>query len=126
MNLINKIKQNKKEFFEYISNIPLKKRFIIYLLALAFSLFFVSGPVALIINLYLFVDYFNLVSILVALVFFMAYNLFCSLSYSMQKKELNLSYSVKYIIIENLVISFLISILIYLFLIFILKEMVIW
>lgn len=125
MNLINKIKQNKKEFFEYISNIPLKKRFIIYLLALAFSLFFVSGPVALIINLYLFVDYFNLVSILVALVFFMAYNLFCSLSYSMQKKELNLSYSVKYIIIENLVISFLISILIYLFLIFILKEMVI-
>lgn len=125
MNLINKIKQNKKEFFEYISNIPLKKRFIIYLLALAFSLFFVSGPVALIINLYLFVDYFNLVSILVALVFFMAYNLFCSLSYSMQKKELNLSYSVKYIIIENLVISFFISILIYLFLIFILKEMVI-
>lgn len=126
MNLINKIKQNKKEIFEYISNIPLKKRFIIYLLALAFSLFFVSGPVALIINLYLFVDYFNLVSILVALVFFMAYNLFCSLSYSMQKRELNLSYSVKYIIIENLVISFLISILIYLFLIFILKEMVIW
>ena len=126
MNLINKIKQNKKEFFEYISNIPLKKRFIIYLLALAFSLFFVSGPVALIINLYLFVDYFNLVSILVALVFFMAYNLFCSLSYSMQKKELNLSYSVKYIIIENLVMSFFISILIYLFLIFILKEMVIW
>lgn len=126
MNLINKIKQNKKEFFEHISNIPLKKRFIIYLLALAFSLFFVSGPVALIINLYLFVDYFNLVSILVALVFFMAYNLFCSLSYSMQKKELNLSYSVKYIIIENLVISFFISILIYLFLIFILKEMVIW
>ncbi len=126
MNLINKIKQNKKEFFEHISNIPLKKRFIIYLLALAFSLFFVSGPVALIINLYLFVDYFNLVSILVALVFFMAYNLFCSLSYSMQKRELNLSYSVKYIIIENLVISFLISILIYLFLIFILKEMVIW
>lgn len=125
MNLINKIKQNKKEFFEHISNIPLKKRFIIYLLALAFSLFFVSGPVALIINLYLFVDYFNLVSILVALVFFMAYNLFCSLSYSMQKKELNLSYSVKYIIIENLVISFFISILIYLFLIFILKEMVI-
>lgn len=125
MNLINKIKQNKKEFFEYISNIPLKKRFIIYLLALAFSLFFVSGPVALIINLFLFVDYFNLVSILVALIFFMAYNLFCSLSYSMQKKELNLSYSVKYIIIENLVISFLISILIYLFLIFILKEMVI-
>lgn len=125
MNLINKIKQNKKEFFEHISNIPLKKRFIIYLLALAFSLFFVSGPVALIINLYLFVDYFNLVSILVALVFFMAYNLFCSLSYSMQKRELNLSYSVKYIIIENLVISFLISILIYLFLIFILKEMVI-
>lgn len=126
MNLINKIKQNKKEFFEHISNIPLKKRFIIYLLALAFSLFFVSGPVALIINLFLFVDYFNLVSLLVALVFFMAYNLFCSLSYSMQKKELNLSYSVKYIIIENLVISFLISILIYLFLIFILKEMVIW
>lgn len=126
MNLINKIKQNKKEFFEHISNIPLKKRFIIYLLALAFSLFFVSGPVALIINLYLFVDYFNLVSILVALVFFMAYNLFCSLSYSMQKRELNLSYSVKYIIIENLVISFFISILIYLFLIFILKEMVIW
>ena len=126
MNLINKIKQNKKEFFEYISNIPLKKRFIIYLLALAFSLFFVSGPVALIINLFLFVDYFNLVSLLVALVFFMAYNLFCSLSYSMQKKELNLSYSVKYIIIENLVISFFISILIYLFLIFILKEMVIW
>lgn len=126
MNLINKIKQNKKEFFEYISNIPLKKRFIIYLLALAFSLFFVSGPVALIINLYLFVDYFNLVSILVALVFFMAYNLFCSLSYSMQKRELNLNYSVKYIIIENLVISFFISILIYLFLIFILKEMVIW
>ncbi len=125
MNLINKIKQNKKEFFEYISNIPLKKRFIIYLLALAFSLFFVSGPVAIIINLYLFVDYFNLVSILVALVFFMAYNLFCSLSYSMQKRELNLSYSVKYIIIENFVISFLISILIYLFLIFILKEMVI-
>ncbi len=125
MNLINKIKQNKKEIFEYISNIPLKKRFIIYLLALAFSLFFVSGPVAIIINLYLFVDYFNLVSILVALVFFMAYNLFCSLSYSMQKRELNLSYSVKYIIIENLVISFLISILIYLFLIFILKEMVI-
>lgn len=125
MNLINKIKQNKKEIFEYISNIPLKKRFIIYLLALAFSLFFVSGPVALIINLYLFVDYFNLVSLLVALVFFMAYNLFCSLSYSMQKRELNLSYSVKYIIIENLVISFLISILIYLFLIFILKEMVI-
>ena len=126
MNLINKIKQNKKEFFEHISNIPLKKRFIIYLLALAFSLFFVSGPVALIINLFLFVDYFNLVSLLVALVFFMAYNLFCSLSYSMQKRELNLSYSVKYIIIENLVISFLISILIYLFLIFILKEMVIW
>ncbi len=125
MNLINKIKQNKKEIFEYISNIPLKKRFIIYLLALAFSLFFVSGPVALIINLYLFVDYFNLVSILVALVFFMAYNLFCSLSYSMQKRELNLNYSVKYIIIENLVISFFISILIYLFLIFILKEMVI-
>ena len=119
MNLINKIKQNKKEFFEHISNISLKKRFIIYLLALAFSLFFVSGPVALIINLYLFVDYFNLV-------FFMAYNLFCSLSYSMQKRELNLSYSVKYIIIENLVISFFISILIYLFLIFILKEMVIW
>lgn len=126
MNLINKIKQNKKEFFEHISNIPLKKRFIIYLLALAFSLFFVSGPVALIINLYLFVDYFNLVSLLVALVFFMAYNLFCSLSYSMQKRELSLSYSVKYIIIENLVISFFISILIYLFLIFILKEMVIW
>lgn len=126
MNLINKIKQNKKEFFEYISNIPLKKRFIIYLLALAFSLFFVSGPVAIIINLFLFVDYFNLVSLLVALVFFMTYNLFCSLSYSMQKKELNLSYSVKYIIIENLVISFFISILIYLFLIFILKEMVIW
>lgn len=126
MNLINKIKQNKKEFFEHISNIPLKKRFIIYLLALAFSLFFVSGPVALIINLYLFVDYFNLVSLLVALVFFMAYNLFCSLSYSMQKRELNLNYSVKYIIIENLVISFFISILIYLFLIFILKEMVIW
>lgn len=126
MNLINKIKQNKKEFFEHISNIPLKKRFIIYLLALAFSLFFVSGPVALIINLYLFVDYFNLVSLLVALVFFMAYNLFCSLSYSMQKRELNLSFSVKYIIIENLVISFFISILIYLFLIFILKEMVIW
>lgn len=125
MNLINKIKQNKKEFFEHISNIPLKKRFIIYLLALAFSLFFVSGPVALIINLYLFVDYFNLVSLLVALVFFMAYNLFCSLSYSMQKRELNLNYSVKYIIIENLVISFFISILIYLFLIFILKEMVI-
>lgn len=125
MNLINKIKQNKKEFFEHISNIPLKKRFIIYLLALAFSLFFVSGPVALIINLYLFVDYFNLVSLLVALVFFMAYNLFCSLSYSMQKRELNLSFSVKYIIIENLVISFFISILIYLFLIFILKEMVI-
>ena len=58
MKLQTKIKQNRKEYLTELIKLPSKLRFEIYLISLLFTLFFISAPVAIIINLYLFVDYF--------------------------------------------------------------------
>ena len=52
MKLQTKIKQNRKEYLTELIKLPSKLRFEIYLISLLFTLFFISAPVAIIINLY--------------------------------------------------------------------------
>ena len=125
MRLINNIKQCKAKYKDEIYQIAVKDRIIYYLISLAFTLFFLSGPIALIINLYLFVDYFYLVSFAACLIIFLGYNIFYLISYSIFRRKREFNFSLKYLIIENIILSFIISVLLYLFIIFFIKELVI-
>lgn len=92
MKLQTKIKQNRKEYLTELIKLPSKLRFEIYLISLLFTLFFISAPVAIIINLYLFVDYFNLVSLGVSIILFLAFNIYYLIFFSILKKNLSINF----------------------------------
>lgn len=125
MKLQIKIKQNRKEYLTELMKLPFKLRFEIYLISLLFTLFFISAPVALIINLYLFVDYFYLVSLSVSIILFLAFNIYYFICYSILKRKFEHKISFKYIIIDNAIVSFMLSTLLFLIIIFIIKGLVI-
>lgn len=125
MKLQTKIKQNRKEYLTELMKLPSKLRFEIYLISLLFTLFFISAPVAIIINLYLFVDYFNLVSLGVSIILFLAFNIYYLICFSILKRKFMLKFSFKYLIIDNIIRSFLLSTLLFLIIIFIIKGLVI-
>ena len=125
MKLQIKIKQNRKEYLTELIKLPFKLRFEIYLISLLFTLFFISAPVALIINLYLFVDYFYLVSLGVSIILFLAFNIYYFICYSILKRKFEHKISFKYIIIDNIIRSFLLSTMLFLIIIFIIKGLVI-
>ena len=125
MKLQTKIKQNRKEYLTELMKLPSKLRFEIYLISLLFTLFFISAPVAIIINLYLFVDYFNLVSLGVSIILFLAFNIYYLICFSILKRKFMLKLSFKYLIIDNIIRSFLLSTLLFLIIIFIIKGLVI-
>lgn len=125
MKLKTKIKQNRKEYITELMKLPKKFRYEAYLISLLFTLFFISAPVALIINLYLFVDYFNLVSLGVSLILFLGYNIYYLICFSIFKRKFEHKISFKYIIIDNAIISFMLSTLLFLIIIFVIKGLVI-
>lgn len=125
MKLQTKIKQNRKEYITELMKLPSKLHFEIYLISLLFTLFFISAPVALIINLYLFVDYFYLVSLGVSIILFLAFNIYYFICYSILKRKFEHKISFKYIIIDNIIRSFLLSTMLFLIIIFIIKGLVI-
>ena len=124
MKLQTKIKQNRKEYLTELIKLPSKLRFEIYLISLLFTLFFISAPVA-IINLYLFVDYFNLVSLGVSIILFLAFNIYYLIFFSILKRKFEHKFSFKYLIIDNVIRSFLLSTLLFFIIIFIIKGLVI-
>lgn len=125
MKLQTKIKQNRKEYLTELMKLPSKLRFEIYLISLLFTMFFISAPVAIIINLYLFVDYFNLVSLGVSIILFLAFNIYYLICFSILKRKFEHKFSFKYLIIDNIIRSFLLSTLLFLIIIFIIKGLVI-
>lgn len=125
MKLQTKIKQNRKEYLTELIKLPSKLRFEIYLISLLFTLFFISAPVAIIINLYLFVDYFNLVSLGVSIILFLAFNTYYLIFFSILKRKFEHKFSFKYLIIDNIIRSFLLSTLLFFIIIFIIKGLVI-
>lgn len=125
MKLQTKIKQNRKEYLTELMKLPSKLRFEIYLISLLFTLFFISAPVAIIINLYLFVDYFNLVSLGVSIILFLAFNIYYLICFSILKRKFEHNFSFKYLIIDNIIRSFLLSTLLFFIIIFIIKGLVI-
>lgn len=125
MKLINEIKVTKNKYLDSIYSINIKQRLLIYLIAWLFTIFFISAPVALIINLYLFVEYFVIISLATSFLVFLAYNIFYIITYSMLKRKLNFDFSLKYLYIENIIISFVLSTIVFLFLLLVVKELVI-
>ena len=119
MKLQTKIKQNRKEYLTELIKLPSKLRFEIYLISLLFTLFFISAPVAII------VDYFNLVSLGVSIILFLAFNIYYLIFFSILKRKFEHKFSFKYLIIDNIIRSFLLSTLLFFIIIFIIKGLVI-
>lgn len=124
-NLIKKILECEDNYYLKMKEINIKDKIVFSIISLLFTLFFISAPICLIINLYLFVDYFVLVSLFTCVVGFIGYNLFYIILYSIYNKKLEEPFSSKYLLIGNSLRMGIFSIIIFIILITIVKGMVI-
>lgn len=116
-----------KKASEYLINklkeISLKRRIIYNLIAILFSLFFASAPVALIVNLFLFEEYFNLVALASVIVVLGTVFIYHIIILSIYSKEIE-GFKYKSILIFYAICYFIIGIIVYLILIFPIKELI--
>lgn len=124
-NLIKNIFEYEDKYYLKIKEINIKNKIIYSIISFLFTLFFISAPICLIINLYLFVDYYILVSLFTCVVGFVGYNLFYLILYSIYNRKLEEPFDTKYLIIGNSLRMGIFTIIIFIILITIVKGMVI-
>lgn len=124
-NLIKNIFEYEDKYYFKIKEINIKNKIIYSIISFLFTLFFISAPICLIINLYLFVDYYILVSLFTCVVGFVGYNLFYLILYSIYNRKLEEPFDTKYLIIGNSLRMGIFTIIIFIILITIVKGMVI-
>ncbi len=124
-NLIKNISECEDKYYLKIKEINIKNKIIYSIISLLFTIFFMSAPICLIINLYLFVDYYILVSLFSCALGFVGYNLFYLILYSIYNKKLEEPFDTKYLIIGNSLRMGIFAIIIFIILITIVKGMVI-
>lgn len=124
-NLIKRINDSEDKYYLIIKDVNIKNKIIYNIISLLFAIFFISAPICLIINLYLFVDYYVLVSLFSCLVGFVGYNLYCIILYSIYNKVLEEKIETKYLIIANSFRMGIFAIIIFILLITLVKGMVI-
>ena len=97
--MIKKLKNEIHNLDILLLNLTGKKRFLYGLIAILFSLFFVSAPIAIMANLYLFVQYIVWVNIGFSFILFSFLMLYRMIHLAILKKALNENFERKYILI---------------------------
>lgn len=120
--MIKKFKNEFENLNILLLNLTAKKRFLYGLISLLLSLFFVSAPIAICANLFLFVQYIVYVNVAFTLVIFVFFMLFRLIHLSILKRALNEKFRSKHIIIYYLFESLILSIILLVILFFITKE----
>ena len=88
-------------------------------------MFFASAPIALIVNLFLFEEYFNFVALAAVVVVFGSLFIYNVIILSIYKKKIE-EFKYSPILITNATIYIFIGIIVYLLLIFPIKELILW
>lgn len=124
-----KLYKSYKESYEYFiinrKNINIKNRILYNIVAILFTIFFVSAPVALIVNLFLFEEFFNYVALGAVTVVFGAFFIYNIIMFSIYGKIIE-GFKYKSILLIYLLIYLFLGMLCYLLLIFPIKEMILW
>ena len=123
--VLNSYYEAQKVLLSGKKRIKFKDKLLYNLIAVIFTLFFASAPIALIVNLFLFEEYFNFVALAAVVVVFGSLFIYNVIILSIYKKKIE---EFKYgpILITNATIYIFIGIIVYLLLIFPIKELILW
>ena len=123
--VLNSYYEAQKVLLSRKKRIKFKDKLLYNLIAVIFTLFFASAPIALIVNLFLFEEYFNFVALAAVVVVFGSLFIYNVIILSIYKKKIE-EFKYSPILITNATIYIFIGIIVYLLLIFPIKELILW
>lgn len=123
--VLNSYYEAQKVLLSGKKRIKFKDKLLYNLIAVIFTLFFASAPIALIVNLFLFEEYFNFVALAAVVVVFGSLFIYNVIILSIYKKKIE-EFKYSPILITNATIYIFIGIIVYLLLIFPIKELILW
>lgn len=121
--VLNSYYEAQKVLLSGKKRIKFKDKLLYNLIAVIFTLFFASAPIALIVNLFLFEEYFNFVALAAVVVVFGSLFIYNVIILSIYKKKIE-EFKYSPILITNATIYIFIGIIVYLLLIFPIKELI--
>ncbi len=121
--VLNSYYEAQKVLLSGKKRIKFKDKLLYNLIAVIFTLFFASAPIALIVNLFLFEEYFNFVALAAVVVVFGSLFIYNVIILSIYKKKIE-AFKYSPILITNATIYIFIGIIVYLLLIFPIKELI--
>lgn len=123
--VLNSYYEAQKVLLSGKKRIKFKDKLLYNLIAVIFTLFFASAPIALIVNLFLFEEYFNFVALAAVVVVLGSLFIYNVIILSIYKKKIE-EFKYSPILITNATIYIFIGIIVYLLLIFPIKELILW
>lgn len=123
--VLNSYYEAQKVLLSGKKRIKFKDKLLYNLIAVIFTLFFASAPIALIVNLFLFEEYFNFVALAAVVVVLGSLFIYNVIILSIYKKKIE-EFKYSPILITNATIYIFIGIILYLLLIFPIKELILW
>ena len=123
--VLNSYYEAQKVLLSGKKRIKFKDKLLYNLIAVIFTLFFASAPIALIVNLFLFEEYFNFVALAAVVLVFGSLFIYNVIILSIYKKKIE-EFKYSPILITNATIYIFIGIIVYLLLIFPIKELILW
>lgn len=123
--VLNSYYEAQKVLLSGKKRIKFKDKLLYNLIAVIFTLFFASAPIALIVNLFLFEEYFNFVALAAVVLVFGSLFIYNVIILSIYKKKIE-EFKYSPILITNATIYIFIEIIVYLLLIFPIKELILW
>lgn len=123
--VLNSYYEAQKVLLSGKKRIKFKDKLLYNLIAVIFTLFFASAPISLIVNLFLFEEYFNFVALAAVVVVFGSLFIYNVIILSIYKKKIE-EFKYSPILITNATIYIFIGIIVYLLLIFPIKELILW
>lgn len=121
--VLNSYYEAQKVLLSGKKRIKFKDKLLYNLIAVIFTLFFASAPIALIVNLFLFEEYFNFVALAAVVLVFGSLFIYNVIILSIYKKKIE-EFKYSPILITNATIYIFIEIIVYLLLIFPIKELI--
>ncbi len=121
--VLNSYYEAQKVLLSGKKRIKFKDKLLYNLIAVIFTLFFASAPIALIVNLFLFEEYFNFVALAAVVVVLGSLFIYNVIILSIYKKKIE-EFKYSPILITNATIYIFIGIIVYLLLIFPIKELI--
>lgn len=123
--VLNSYYEAQKVLLSGKKRIKFKDKLLYNLIAVIFTLFLASAPIALIVNLFLFEEYFNFVALAAVVVVLGSLFIYNVIILSIYKKKIE-EFKYSPILITNATIYIFIGIIVYLLLIFPIKELILW